>query len=503
MTDLQDRLGRLAPTVDPETGLAGLHRRIRDTRRWRRIAAGVVASVALVGAVASAVVVLDAGEESGTRVVTEPAPGRPDIVEGWEDVGAGPVPAGFQLAGPPVWTGDEFLWWGTIGGDRWVGAAFDPETTQWRRLAAPDLNARRGASIVWTGSEMVLWGGADAGLGFDLSGDEYQSAAAAYDPEIDRWRAIADAPMPPRQDAAAVWTGSRVIVVGGDRFEDLDCLGGLRCRAGLQNRLDGAAYDPVADAWTAIQPSPEPVSAEATWTGQEVLAFSPRGDAVGYAYDPELDRWSALSDRTAEGGTLDLLFEAAGGIGFTIEEWGLTGVRGEWFVYDRGDDVSRGQGGARPPAATGCAPSAAVVGDVIAVLGCGQAVYDPVTASWYDLEPLSRDDAPELHDLTAVTAVVGGDDVLMVLGPSVATGPRLSPDFVLYRGDFATYTVPDVEGLTLGEARRIMAAEGFVLNAHEPDPQGDDAVVRAQEPPGGTPALGIAPEVGVRTDPAP
>ena len=48
-----------------------------------------------------------------------------------------------------------------------------------------------------------------------------------------------------------------------------------------------------------------------------------------------------------------------------------------------------------------------------------------------------------------------------------------------------------------------MAAEGFVLSAHEPDPQGDAAIVRAQEPPAGTRTLGIAPEVGVRTDPAP
>lgn len=109
-------------------------------------------------------------------------------------------------------------------------------------------------------------------------------------------------------------------------------------------------------------------------------------------------------------------------------------------------------------------------------------------------------------DIVTVHAVGGSDTVLMVLGVRPFDSTQSVPDpalFVAYRGEFSTCALPDVEGLTLGEARRITEAEGFVLSAHETDPQGDDAIVRTQEPPGGTQALGFAPESASAPTPPP
>src|SRR5687768_1317638 len=64
------------------------------------------------------------------------------------------------------------------------------------------------------------------------------------------WQAIADGPLSGRTDAAALWTGSEVLVFGGDA--DGYCPPELACdrkRDHTTALRDGAAYDPVADTW--------------------------------------------------------------------------------------------------------------------------------------------------------------------------------------------------------------------------------------------------------------
>jgi hypothetical protein len=44
--------------------------------------------------------------------------------------------------------------------------AWDPDTDTWTELARPPLANRTAAAVAWTGSELVLWGGANTdGLG--------------------------------------------------------------------------------------------------------------------------------------------------------------------------------------------------------------------------------------------------------------------------------------------------------------------------------------------------
>jgi hypothetical protein len=64
------------------------------------------------------------------------------------------------------------------------------------------------ATAVWTGSEMIVWGGTDDGNGKFNSGSR-------YDPATDSWRPTAGVGAPEvRKQHSAVWTGTEMIVWG-------------------------------------------------------------------------------------------------------------------------------------------------------------------------------------------------------------------------------------------------------------------------------------------------
>ena len=75
--------------------------------------------------------------------------------------GLNPIPTG-RYGAPAVWTGSEMIVWGGYEGnsDTNLGLRYDPATDTWAetsRIAAPE--ARADHSAVWTGSELIVWGG--------------------------------------------------------------------------------------------------------------------------------------------------------------------------------------------------------------------------------------------------------------------------------------------------------------------------------------------------------
>jgi hypothetical protein len=186
-----------------------------------------------------------------------------------------------------VWTGKEMLVLGQ--GTR---EAFNPHTDRWRRLpGSPLLAIHEGHGIVvWTGREMIGWGGGCCGDAF--------SDGVAYNPATNRWRALAPTPLAGSQSPIGAWTGRELVIFVGD-----------------ENPLDGkpwparlaraAAYNPATDKWRRIAPLPAPrEGATAVWDGREVLvvggAGAPRGGkpaplaTVGFAYTPATNRWRRL-----------------------------------------------------------------------------------------------------------------------------------------------------------------------------------------------------------------
>ncbi len=119
-----------------------------------------------------------------------------------------------RSSGTATWTGRELVVWGGAADDGAGttafladGAALDPLTGTWRALAAAPLSPRQAHVAVWTGTDLLVWGGEGP--------DGLLADGAAWNPATDRWRALPPAPLAPRADAAAAWTGTELLVAGG------------------------------------------------------------------------------------------------------------------------------------------------------------------------------------------------------------------------------------------------------------------------------------------------
>lgn len=190
------------------------------------------------------------------------------------------APSG-QEDGCAVWTGKEMIVWGghgPIGTMVNTGARYDPAADAWTGttslVGAP--SPRWGHSAVWTGKEMIVWGGSPGGAG--LYADGYR-----YDPATNVWSgpiSTLGAPSP-RRVHSAVWTGTEMIVWGG-----------LAASGAVDT---GARYNPATDTWSPVTmtgaPAPKSYHA-AVWTGTEMIVFG--GDNnLGLRYSPGTDTWSS------------------------------------------------------------------------------------------------------------------------------------------------------------------------------------------------------------------
>src|ERR1017187_1292513 len=110
-------------------------------------------------------------------------------------------------------------------------------------------------TAVWTGSRMIVWGGANGSAPLNDGGQ--------YDPVGNVWTATTTAGAPSgRYNHKAVWTGSKMIVWGG---------GG-----GSVPLNDGRQYDPVANAWMATATTGAPSGRDyhtAVWTGSRMIVW--------------------------------------------------------------------------------------------------------------------------------------------------------------------------------------------------------------------------------------
>ncbi|MGJ8505905.1 Kelch repeat-containing protein, partial [Glaesserella parasuis] len=91
----------------------------------------------------------------------------------------------------------------------------------WRPVAEKNAPvARSGHAAVWTGERMIVWGG-------EGDNDALFADGGLYDPIKDTWETLplANAPSE-RSFHSAVWTGKKMIVWGG-----LDSFGTLRTGA--------------------------------------------------------------------------------------------------------------------------------------------------------------------------------------------------------------------------------------------------------------------------------
>ena len=314
----------------------------------------------------------------------------------WRPMAVAPLSGRFLPAA--VWTGRQMLVWGGAGCQGACdgqairphadGAAYDPSADSWRSLPPSPLSARSGALAVWSGRELIVWGG--------MVGDRFLSDGAAFDPDGNRWRSLAPSPLAGRFAAPpgtvfqvpGVWTGTEMLVWGQ----------GAGVEAAEVDEPAGAAYDPAADRWRVLAPAPVPARiAVPVWTGREMLVWAGQSGRRyfddGAAYDPTADRW-----RTLPPSPVAARFTFAVWSGTQMLVWGGESSEqafDDGAAYDPVRDTWR----ALPPSPMnerrgfaqvwtgeemivwGGAPGAGA-----GLLGTG-AAYDPATDRWRELDP--------------------------------------------------------------------------------------------------------------------
>jgi hypothetical protein len=207
-----------------------------------------------------------------------------------------------------VWTGKELLIWGGVaqsGEKTWVnhqdGALYDPERDRWTPMSttnAPSGRATMGQTA-WTGTQFIVWGGLrfDPGPGFDPA---YTTLAdgGVYDLASDTWAPLASEGAPTGPGPVVLWTGSKLLV--------LAVLDGHTTPGVID--FDGALYDPASNSWAKMSaPDPSLVGAfvwrdgsrKAFWAGSTFVlvgervddAATPRVSYVTLVYDPARDQW--------------------------------------------------------------------------------------------------------------------------------------------------------------------------------------------------------------------
>ena len=61
-----------------------------------------------------------------------------------------------------IWTGSQMIVWGGFvgGGDTNTGGKYNPNANSWTPTSTSNSpSARAGHTAVWTGTEMIVWGG--------------------------------------------------------------------------------------------------------------------------------------------------------------------------------------------------------------------------------------------------------------------------------------------------------------------------------------------------------
>jgi N-acetylneuraminic acid mutarotase len=131
----------------------------------------------------------------------------------WKTIATPSLSARRQQAG--VWTGSKMIVWGGYDGSSTIskdGAVYDPSTDSWTSTATAPLSARHSGAYAWstTTNEMLIWSGCTSGWCSAVASD-----GAAYNPATNTWTALPAAPIVGRSDPAFVWSGTELIVWGG------------------------------------------------------------------------------------------------------------------------------------------------------------------------------------------------------------------------------------------------------------------------------------------------
>ncbi len=197
-----------------------------------------------------------------------------------------PLPFDARQFHTAVWTGNEMVVWGGRSGDYLdSGGVYEPATDTWLPTSLVNAPSPRGShTAVWADGIVIVWGGYNG---------SYLDNGDRFDPVINSWLGMTDTGAPaPRAYHTAVWTGDDMVVFGG--ADTSSPLG------------SGGRYDPVGDEWRGLTTTNAPwprYDHVMVWTGSEAIVWGgatsfglpPAMTNTGGRYDPITDSWTATS----------------------------------------------------------------------------------------------------------------------------------------------------------------------------------------------------------------
>lgn len=161
-----------------------------------------------------------------------------------------------------VWGGEGYKESGYYGqpiyGTLITGVRYNPSTNVWTSISDADAPISLfGHAAIWTGSEMIVWGG---------NNSSSLNTGRRYNPTTDSWRPLPTASAPlSRYAHTAVWTGQEMMIWGGYNNPN----------NGSSSYLNsGGSYDPTLNNWSIASDSSAPAQRSghsAVWTGSEIL----------------------------------------------------------------------------------------------------------------------------------------------------------------------------------------------------------------------------------------
>lgn len=226
-----------------------------------------------------------------------------------------------------VWTGDEVLLWGgdhisngqcpgALSNPRDVGARYHRATQTWSNMnTAGAPTPRHVGAAIWTGTEMVVWGGFGSpgetltdGARYNPTSDSWSALSTdgaptngcpqtvattqqdlllwfggegySYALSTDLWQPLPSLPDEFSLDTSSTWSGRELFVIESSE------LGAQSCT------LLAAALDPMSGEWRPIANPPGCFSSARTyWSGQHILLWGNEGAALYSACD---DEWKPL-----------------------------------------------------------------------------------------------------------------------------------------------------------------------------------------------------------------
>jgi N-acetylneuraminic acid mutarotase len=323
-----------------------------------------------------------------------------------------------------VWTGSEMIVWGGYDGLQYLstGGRYNPSTDNWTVTSATNAPAGRYLhTAVWTGSEMIVWGGTNFISYFNTGG--------RYNPSTDSWVATSTTNAPAaRSSHTAVWTGTEMLVWGGFFLDN----------AGYHYLDTGGRYNLGTDSWTATSTTDAPTARyyhTAVWTGGEMIVWGGGNGSIGNLntggkYNPSMDSWTATGTTNAPAARSS---HTAVWTGSEMIVWGgynnvsglNTGGR-----YNPGTDSWTATSTANAPAAR-AEHTAVWSGSEMIVWGGYYNLntggrYNPDTDSWIATNTTNAPTGRQYH-----TAIWTGSEMIVWGGDNASflyTGGRYNPD---------------------------------------------------------------------------